>query len=184
MVHSNGTRSESHRFRIDFTGSRKYSGRSSDFLLLFAGGEVAARRAMPTSGAAASRARLSTQVSGLRGVACPNPVGASGGQSAVGQPEVLLSRPAPARDAPASPCGSPALGVGLASLSWLVASGLTGKSVAVVGRARRRRIPMLLAVGERTGDIAHLEAPRHCFAFVSPCQVDSSLFICYPRSRI
>lgn len=175
MVHSNGTRSESHRFRIDFTGSRKYCGRSSDFLRLSAGGEVAARRAMPTSGTAASRAWLSAQLTAVRGVACPDPVGVSGGQSAVGQPELLLSRPAAAGDATASPLGSPALGVGL------VASGLTGKSVAAVGRTGRRRIPMRGAVWERTGDIAHLEAPAHCFAFSSPCQAPFSP--CLPGAR-
>src|SRR5256884_1978258 len=49
MVHSNGTRSESHRFKIDFTGKTKYSGRSADLLVVSAGGEAAARRAMPTS---------------------------------------------------------------------------------------------------------------------------------------
>jgi hypothetical protein len=49
IVHSNGTRFESQRFRIDFTGSKKYSGRSADFLCVSAGGEDAARRAMPTS---------------------------------------------------------------------------------------------------------------------------------------
>src|SRR6266705_727332 len=49
MVHSNGTRSEPHRFKIDFTGKTKYSGRSADFLVVAAGGEAAARRAMPTS---------------------------------------------------------------------------------------------------------------------------------------
>jgi hypothetical protein len=51
MVQSNGTRCESHLFNIDFTGSRKYSGFSRDFLPLSAAGEFAARRAMPTSGA-------------------------------------------------------------------------------------------------------------------------------------
>jgi hypothetical protein len=51
MVQSNGTRSESHRFKIDFTGNKKYSGFSADFLRVSAAGEFAARRAMPTSGA-------------------------------------------------------------------------------------------------------------------------------------
>jgi hypothetical protein len=50
-VHSNGTRAESHRFNIDFTGNKKYSGFSLDFRFVSAAGEFAARRAMPTSGA-------------------------------------------------------------------------------------------------------------------------------------
>jgi hypothetical protein len=37
--------------------------------------------------------------------------------------------------------------------------------------AWRRRIPMLRAVEERTGDIAHLEARPQYFAFCSLCQV-------------
>jgi len=49
IVHSNGTRFESHWFRIDFTGNKKYSGFSADFRRVSAGGENAARRAMPTS---------------------------------------------------------------------------------------------------------------------------------------
>src|SRR5258707_9675896 len=49
MVHSKGTRFESQRFRIDFPGSTKYSGFSADFRRVSAGGEDAARRAMPTS---------------------------------------------------------------------------------------------------------------------------------------
>src|SRR5271167_2575934 len=51
MVQSNGTRSESQRFKIDFTGSKKYSGVSPEFRRVSTGGEFAARRAMPTSGA-------------------------------------------------------------------------------------------------------------------------------------
>jgi len=51
MVQSNGTRVESHRFKIDFTGKKKYCGFSADFLRVCASGELAARRAMPTSGA-------------------------------------------------------------------------------------------------------------------------------------
>jgi hypothetical protein len=53
IVHSNGTRFESQRFKMDRTGNRKYSGRSSDFLCVSAALEFAARRAMPTSGAEA-----------------------------------------------------------------------------------------------------------------------------------
>jgi hypothetical protein len=53
IVHSNGTLSDSHRFKIDFTGNKKYSGFSFDFRFVSAVGEEAARRAMPTSGAGA-----------------------------------------------------------------------------------------------------------------------------------
>jgi len=49
IVHSNGTRFESQRFKIDFTGNTKYSGRSADFRRVSAGGDDAARRAMPIS---------------------------------------------------------------------------------------------------------------------------------------
>src|ERR1700740_525324 len=108
MVHSNGTRSESQRFRIDFTGSRKYSGFSCDFLLVSAGGEEAARRAMPTSGAAAPRSIPSSQPIGLWGI-CD-----SGGQSLVAWIEALPRWLA-------SGARRPADGAGLA------ASGLSGK---------------------------------------------------------
>src|SRR5580692_12317414 len=53
MVHSNGTRFESQRFKIDFTGKTKYSGFSAEFRRVSARGEDAARRAMPTSRACA-----------------------------------------------------------------------------------------------------------------------------------
>src|SRR5882724_4862256 len=57
MVQSKGTRFDSHLFKMDFTGKRKYSGRSSDLRRVGAGREIEARRAMPTSGAAPSGAR-------------------------------------------------------------------------------------------------------------------------------
>ena len=60
MVQSKGTRFDSHLFKIDFTGKRKYSGRSSDLRRVGAAGEIEARRAMPTSGAAPSGARPGT----------------------------------------------------------------------------------------------------------------------------
>src|SRR4029077_11650805 len=93
-----------------------------------------------------------------------------GGQSTAGRPELLPSGPDTAR------AGSQATFFGLMSL------GLTGgitrsadvqNSDAVVSRAGRRRIRKLETpvVGECTGDIAHLEAPLHSFAFCSPCQV-------------
>src|SRR6516165_7585348 len=50
MVQSNGTRSESQWFRIDFTGKKKYSGLAVELRFVSAAGEFAARRAMPTSG--------------------------------------------------------------------------------------------------------------------------------------
>src|SRR5215471_11752546 len=51
MVHSNGTRLDSQRFKMDLTDKRKYSGFSRDLRLVSQAGEFAARRAMPTSGA-------------------------------------------------------------------------------------------------------------------------------------
>ena len=51
MVHSNGTRLDSQRFKMDLTDKRKYSGFSRDLRLVSQPGEFAARRAMPTSGA-------------------------------------------------------------------------------------------------------------------------------------
>src|SRR5579859_4838653 len=166
MVQSNGTRDESQRFRIDFTGRRKYSGRPADFRWLSAGGEHAARRAMPTSGTAAFRVRPSARLLEPCGTASCE---AGGGQSAVGQPEMLPPKPALVEASTFKwrpPGEAPAFGVGL------VAEGLTGKSVAVDCVARRRGIPKFRAVEERTGDIAHLEARRQYFAFCSPCQVN------------
>src|SRR5580704_8188865 len=101
---------------MDFTGSRKYSGRSEDCRWLSAGGEHAARRAMPTSGTAASRVRPSARLSRPCGTASYE---VGGGQSAVGQPEMLPPRPATAEGSTLSktlwaPSGaSPALGFGL-----------------------------------------------------------------------
>src|SRR5579859_502102 len=172
MVQSNGTRDESQRFRIDFTGRRKYSGRPADFRWLSAGGEHAARRAMPTSGTAAFRVRPSARLLEPCGTASCE---AGGGQSAVGQPEMLPPKPALVEASTFKwrpPGEAPAFGVGL------VAEGLTGKSVAVDCVARRRGIPKFRAVEERTGDIAHLEARRQYFAFCSPCQE----FFAFPSS--
>src|ERR1700730_14587925 len=87
MVHSNGTRFESHRFRIERTGSRKYSGRSSELRDVSAAGEQAARRAKPTSGVSASR----VQPSPRRGA--PPVAGSGGGQSAAGLLELLPPGP-------------------------------------------------------------------------------------------
>src|SRR5258708_32356772 len=52
MVQSKGTRPDSHLLRTDFTGRRKYSGRSPQVRRVGAAGEIEARRAVPTSGAA------------------------------------------------------------------------------------------------------------------------------------
>src|SRR5579859_6151568 len=70
----------------------------------------------------------------------------------VGQPEMLPIKPALVGASTfiwRSPGELPAFGVGL------VALGLTGKSDAVDCVARRRGIPRVRAVEERTGDIAH-----------------------------
>src|SRR5260370_32915022 len=60
MVQSKGTRPDSHLLRMDFTGRRKYSGRSPEVRRVGAAGEMEARRAMPTRGAAGLRAAPGT----------------------------------------------------------------------------------------------------------------------------
>jgi len=91
-VQSKGTRFESQRFSNDFTGKKKYSGRSSDLRRVGAIGEIEARRAMPTSGAGAcsSQAGAGTASdrtaafwkSGVQQLTLPQVTGAGGGQSA------------------------------------------------------------------------------------------------------
>src|SRR5882762_542355 len=138
MVHSNGTRFESHRFRIDRTGRTKYSGRSGDFLRVSAGGEHAARRAMPTRRALArsSGTTESSQTGSFERLWVPLVIGDVGGQSVVVRSAML-------------PCWSaagtstvlrslvkqpPTTVIGLTSL------GHSGKSLAAVGETRRRWI--------------------------------------------
>src|ERR1700739_4578281 len=119
MVHSNGTLCESHCFRIERTGRKKSSARSADCRDDSATGEDAARRAMPTSGAATFRVRPS-----VRGVPWtagdPDLLGATsendGEHSVAGLPEML------------SP-GPETIGAGSSPVSvfGLCASGYTGK---------------------------------------------------------
>src|SRR5215467_5893084 len=137
MVQSNGTRWESHRFRIDFTGSTKYSGRSPDFLFVSAGGEEAARRAMPTSRTCARSleftARFRTESSGRLRI--PPEIPDAGGQSVVWGSEI-------------APCW-PATGARLQTAClgrW--SSGHSEKSPAGVGEAWWRRIRKSRAVEE------------------------------------
>src|SRR5690242_14113438 len=127
MVHSNGTRWESQRFRMDFTGRTKYSGRSADFLFVSAGGEVAARRAMPTSRALAHSLRFAAEFrTGLRAGFClASSAGDAGGQSAVLQSEMLPRWPATGARLPATRFG-------------LRSSGHSGKSVSGVDRKSTR----------------------------------------------
>src|SRR5437762_5045264 len=146
MVHSNGTRCESQRFRIDFTGSTKYSGRCADFLFVSAGGEVAARRAMPTSRAVARSLGFTAEFRTgpferpwVRCVACDG-----GGQSVVWRSEMLPRWPA-------TGARLPAICFGLRS------SGYSGKSVSGVGETWRRRVRKFGVVWELTGEIASLE---------------------------
>src|ERR1700682_4889126 len=130
MVHSNGTRFESHLFRIDLTGRKKYSGRPSDFRDVSAAGEAAARRAMPTRGAAASASkRAATSRVPPPARRAPWAGGDGGGQSAVGQLERLPLEPV--ATGAATPIGSevfpenslPASGLGFG----LCTTGQTGK---------------------------------------------------------
>src|ERR1700676_3050015 len=122
MVHSNGTHFESQRFKIERTGSKKYSGRSAETRLVSATGEMAASRAMPTSCvrasdgniAAASRVRSSD----WRGAPSMNEF--AGGQSGEGQPERLPLEPVAigARSAPVRTCGPDASGQAGNSEAW------------------------------------------------------------------
>src|ERR1700738_5132121 len=158
MVHSNGTRRESQRFRIDLTGNKKYSGRSAEVRGFSAGGDFAARRAIPTSGeftplpgaTTAARVPASDRFWG------PAETAGDGGQSATFVPGLLL-------------CGSLATGARSAiPFLGLCVSGQSGKSDAVVGGAMRRRAEALDGEGNNVGDIAHLEARLEYFAFSSP----------------
>src|SRR5713226_1316310 len=169
MVHSNGTRFESQRFKIDRTGSKKYSGHSAEFRCVFAAGELAASRAMPTSGARASAGNIAAasrvRSSDWRGAPSTNEF--AGGQSGEGQPERLPLEPVAigARSAPVQACGPGA-------------SGQAGNSEACGTRGRRLR--RAGAGLERTGDMAHLTTRRYSlfvrlmsslfFVFYSPGQ--------------
>jgi hypothetical protein len=167
MVHSNGTRRESQRFRIDLTGKRKYSGRSEEVRRVSAGGDFAARRAIPTSGGftplagttAAARVPVSGRFWG------PVETAGDGGQSATFVPGLLLCGPLTTGARSAIP------------FFGLCVSGTSGKSDAVLGGALRRREKTLAGEGNNVGDIAHLDARRQYFAFCSPSQQLSSLFI-------
>src|SRR6266851_4145264 len=169
MVHSNGTRFESQRFKIERTGSKKYSGRSAEFRFVSAAGELAASRAIPTSGvlssaennAAASRVRSSD----WRGAPSKNEL--AGGQSGEGQPERLPLEPVAigARSAPVQACGPGA-------------SGQAGNSEACGTRGRRLR--RAGAGLERTGDMAHLITWPYSLS-VRPLSSAFSYFLRYRR---
>src|SRR5215467_948360 len=137
MVHSNGTRCESQRFKIDFTGRTKYSGRSADFRCVSAGGEDAARRAMPTSRAFA---RLLGSAAKFRTGLWEQPWDCSLAWDAGGQSVVVRSEMLPRW--PATGARSPATCFGLRS------SGHSGKSVSGVVEAKRRWIGESFAVVE------------------------------------
>src|ERR1700682_268818 len=175
MVHSNGTRCESQRFRMDLTGNKKYPGRSEEVRRVSAGGDFAARRAIPTNGrftplagaTTAARVPVSDRFWG------PAETAGDGGQSATFVPGLLL-------------CGSLATGARSAvPFFGLCVSGQSGKRDAVVGDAMRRRAKTLAGEGNDIGDIAHLEARRQYFAFCSPSQQVFSLLIrhLYLRQR-
>src|ERR1700736_2946697 len=160
MVHSNGTRRESQRLRIDLTGNRKYSGRSDEVRRVSAGGDFAARRAIPINGGftpllgttTAARVPVSGSFWGPAETAC------GGGQSATFVPGLLLSGPLATGARSAVP------------FFGLCVSGQSGKSDAVVGVAMRRRGKTLAGGGNDIGDIAHLEARWQYFSFCSPSQ--------------
>src|SRR6266478_1533466 len=161
MVQSKGTRFDSHLFKIDFTGKRKYSGRSSDLRRVGAGGEIEARRAMPTSGAAPSGARPGTtsfaattasfwKPCGLRS-GWPQAAGAGGGQSAPllngTMSETISEKGLP----------GPESGASSSVRVFGLRSGQTGKREAEENGARRRIGKPAGFDEERTGDIAHLD---------------------------
>src|ERR1700676_2866841 len=157
MVHSNGTRRESQRFRIDLTGNKKYSGRAVEVRRVAAGVDFAARRAIPTSGGftplagATKAARVPVSDRFWE----PAETAGDGGQSATFVPGLLL-------------CGPLATGARSAiPFFGLCVSGPSGKSDAVVGDAMRRRAKPLAGEGNNVGDIAHLEARQQYFAFCS-----------------
>src|ERR1700686_813917 len=176
MVHSNGTRRESQRFRMDLTGSRKYSGRSDEFRRVSAGGDFAARRAIPTSGGFTPPAGTTTaaRVPVSDRFWEPAETARDGGQSTTFVPGLLL-------------CGPLATGARSAiPFFGLCVSGQSGKSDAVVDGAMRRRAKALAGEGNDIGDIAHLEARLQYFAFCSPSQQLFSPFLrsnCLPRLR-
>src|SRR3984893_3470261 len=167
MVHSNGTRRESQRFRIDLTGNKKYSGRSEEVRRVSAGGDFAASRAIPTSGGFTPLAGATTaaRVPVSDRFWEPAETAGDGGQSATFVPGLLL-------------CGSLATGARSAiPFFGLCVSGQSGKSDAVVGEAMRRRVKALAGEGNDIGDIAHLEARPQYFAFSSPSQQVFSPFL-------
>src|SRR6267154_6468004 len=129
MVHSNGTRFESQRFRMDFTGSTKYSGFSADVRRVSAGGEDAARRAMPTRRVLARSLWLAAtiRIGPSPRLWFPGEIVDAGGQSGAGRFELLL-------------CWS-ATGAGpWTTCIGLTSSGHSGKSPTEVCGAWRRRI--------------------------------------------
>src|SRR4029077_4138151 len=137
-----------------------------------AAGDAAARRAMPTSVASASRVRPSAKSE-------PPPVaGKGGGQSTAELPELLPPEPASiVEDA--------------SFLSRRRSSGESppdhgcfwfGPCASYMGkradcRTGRLRTSTIGAVGERTDDMAHLAVPAQYFAFSSPCQYLFSLLL-------
>ena len=149
MVHSNGTRFESQRLRMERTGRRKYSGRSADCRRESAAGEFAARRAMPTSGAGSSAPQDAAdswvQPSSWRGA--PGSAGYAGGQSGVGQPGALPLEPAE--------IGARSESVRAFEPRAWVKAGNNGAC-----RAESRWGRNLRGGLEETGDMAHLTARR------------------------
>jgi len=149
MVQSKGTRPDSHLFKMDLTGSRKYSGRSSDLRSVGAAGEMEARRAMPTSdGEPSGTASCDTAVSFRKPcevwTSCPHAAGETDG----GQSECLFS--ATTLPEPESWASSEGRWFGL------LRPGLTGKSEAEENGARRRIGYPAARLEEVTGNIAHL----------------------------
>src|SRR5438309_8605551 len=117
---------------MDFTGSTKYFGFSADLRRVSAGGEDAARRAMPTNRALARSggAAASFRTGPFSRFWFPLWVVDAGGQSVVSRSEML-----PRRSSVRAGLWTTCFG--------LLASGHSGKSPAVVGETWRRRVRKL-----------------------------------------
>src|SRR5438876_4328115 len=168
MVQSKGTRFDSHLFKMDFTGKRKYSGRSSDLRRVGAGREIEARRAMPTSSAAPSGAKPGAAAFTVTAASfrksCelrsgwPQEAEAGGGQSAPllnGTMSGTMSGTISERGLP-----GPESGASSRVRVFGLRSGQTGKREAEENGARRRIGKPAGLDEERTGDIAHLDTGR------------------------
>jgi hypothetical protein len=153
---------------MDFTGSRKYSGRSSEVRRVAAAGEIEARRAMPTSGATLlcvgpSSAKAATLRKSSRWIGSLHEEGKLGRQSEPPLSGTMLPEPVDGASALVRAFG--------------LRSGQSGKREAEELAAGWRIGKPAVELEERTGDMAHLETnPLFRFLFAM-----SSSFVFYSR---